>query len=222
MAKKPAHRQAQKRSFPILWVAAGVVVLIGVIAVIASRGSDSDSDSAAGVKETRPVAVSGTPLPEYQSGQSPDAAVGTVAPELRGASFDGTPVNVTNDGKGKVVIFVAHWCPHCQKEVPLISEYLASNQPPAGVDLYAVSTSANADAPNYPPSTWLAREKWPIRTLADNANGDAASAYGLTSFPYFVVTDASGKVVTRATGEISMDEFAALMQQAAGGAPASS
>jgi cytochrome c biogenesis protein CcmG/thiol:disulfide interchange protein DsbE len=208
------------RKFPVFPAVTALVVVLGVIAVVASRGSGSkDSGKVPGVEETRPVVVRGTALVDYDSGQSNDPALGATPPVLEGAAFDGTPVHISNDGKGHVVMFVAHWCPHCQKEVPLITQYLASNQPPAGVELFGVSTAVNPNLDNYPPSAWLAREHWPVRTMADDTNSSAGSAYGLTAFPYFVATDPAGKVVARATGEISMNDFAALMQKAAG-APA--
>ena len=219
MARRPAPKAPPQKSFPLFPVIAAVVVVLGVVAIVVSRGSGSGKKSTVkGVEETRTVTITGAPLPDYATGRTPDAAAGMVIPTVKGQSFDGSPVEIGNDGKPKLVMFVAHWCPHCQKEVPLISQYLASHQPPSGVELLGVSTSVNADAPNYPPSAWLTREHWPVRTIADDSNGTAANAFGLTSFPYFVATDASGKVVARSSGEISMDDFAALMQKAAVGA----
>ena len=46
--------------------------------------------------------------------------------------------------------------------------------------------------------------------MADSASGTAANAYGLPGFPYFVALDSSGKVVGRASGEITTDQFAKL------------
>jgi uncharacterized protein (DUF1800 family) len=31
-------------------------------------------------------------------------------------------IGIANDGKAKVVLFVAHWCPHCRREVPLLAD----------------------------------------------------------------------------------------------------
>ena len=52
--------------------------------------------------------------------------------------------------------------------------------------------------------------------MADSADTKAASAFGLTAFPYFVAVDGSGKVVARTTGEITTDEFADLAAKALG------
>ena len=199
---------------PWIWIGLGVIVIAAaVIAVIASSGSDDGSDKVSGSAQTRAVEVSGSPLPVYGSGGDP--AVGTPAPELRGASFDGTPVNITHNGRPKLVVFVAHWCPHCQREVPLLVDYLRNSPIPAGMDLVAVATSTSADRPNYPPSKWLEREAWPSPVLADSSSSDAARAFGLPGFPYFVAIDSSGLVVERTSGELPVSDFDALVARLA-------
>jgi thiol-disulfide isomerase/thioredoxin len=109
------------------------------------------------------------------------------------------------------VVFVAHWCPHCQLEVPVITKWIAANGAPSGVDMYGVSTSVSKDRPNYPPSSWLAKEKWPLPTLADSGDAAAAQAFGLNAFPYFAVVNSSGKLVFRATGELDTTQLAQLV-----------
>jgi hypothetical protein len=52
--------------------------------------------------------------------------------------------------------------------------------------------------------------------IADSDTFQAADAFGLTGFPYFVVLDADGKVVARATGEIETSALTELLEQAAG------
>jgi len=104
------------------------------IAVLANRGGDDSTDvadevlatddaggaasGAATVAETRPVEVIGEPLPVYESSDA-DPAVGLTAPVLEGASFDGTPITIGGPTDGPtLVVFLAHWCPHCNREVP--------------------------------------------------------------------------------------------------------
>ena len=74
--------------------------------------------------------------------------------------------------------------------------------------------STTSERPNYPPSAWLAREGFTIPTLADDAKSSAASAYGLTSFPYFVAMDAKGNVVARVSGELTEAQFDDLVAKA--------
>jgi thiol-disulfide isomerase/thioredoxin len=211
-----------------LWAGLALLVIVaGVIAVIASRAGDDDKVTAtdAGTRttgstavapaETRPVRVTGTPLPRYEGGA--DAAVGRVIPTLDGASFDGTPVEITADGRAKLVLFVAHWCPHCQREVPRLTEHLRADPLPADVDLITVATGTSPDRPNYPPSAWLAREQWPGRTiLADSNDSRAADAFGLSAYPFFAAIDKDGKLVARTSGELTTDQFDELVARARG------
>jgi len=215
-SKSSAVAAARKKGPPWLWIGvAGVVVVLAVAALVSSGGSDKKNKTAAGVEQTRPVTVTGTALAALpQSGDDP--AVGKEIPEAKGQSFDGTPVDIRNDGRPKLILFVAHWCPHCQREVPLLTDYLKSHKLPSGVDLYTVATATNSTRPNYPPSTWLSKVGWKAPTMADTDDGKAATAFGLNAFPYFVAVDGSGKVVARTTGEITTDDFATLAEKTLG------
>jgi thiol-disulfide isomerase/thioredoxin len=197
------------------WLIAGVAAMVVVIAAaiaIVSTGDDKPAD--AGVSETRPVEVSGTALPTYAAGVT-DAAVGAVAPTLSGQQFDGTPIDVT-PGRPTLVIFLAHWCPHCQREVPVLTQWEADGGVPEGVDVIGVATATDPALPNYPPSQWLADENFPFPVMADSATSDAAIAYGLSGYPYFVLLDADGKVVQRASGEIDPATLTPLLESLVG------
>jgi thiol-disulfide isomerase/thioredoxin len=213
-SKSKAVARARKKQPPWLWIGvAGLVAVLLVAAIVSSGGSDEKESSAQGVEEIRPVTVTGTALPEFEPGGA-DSAVGQTIPEVKGQSFDGSPVTIGNDGRSKLIVFVAHWCPHCQKEIPLLADWLKSNSLPGGVDLYTVSTGVTDKRPNYPPSKWLEKEGWTAKTLADSAEQQAADAFGLSAFPYFVAVDGSGKVVARTSGEITTGQFAELAQSA--------
>jgi thiol-disulfide isomerase/thioredoxin len=215
-SKSGAVAAARKRQPPWLWIGvAAIVIVLAVAAIVSSGGSGSKKKSAEGVAETRPVTVTGTPLAKIpDSGDDP--AVGKEIPEVKGQAFNGSPVDIRNDGRPKLILFVAHWCPHCQREVPLLTSYLKSHPLPKGVDLYTVATATNAQRPNYPPSAWLDKVGWKAPTMADSDAAQAADAFGLSAFPYFVAVDGSGKVVARTTGEITTDEFAGLAAKSLG------
>lgn len=104
-------RRKQKQP-PWLWIATGaLVIVLAVAALLSSGGSDDKQSSAEGIEETRPVTVTGTALPEFEPGGA-DPAVGQTIPEVKGQSFDGSPVEIGKDGRSKLIVFVAHWCPH--------------------------------------------------------------------------------------------------------------
>ena len=112
-----------------------------------------------------------------------------------------------------VLAFVAHWCAHCQREVPKLANW-ARGGTRNGVEIRAIATDTNPDRPNYPPSAWLAKEGFDVPTLADDDAGSGARAYGLTAFPFFVAVDASGRVAARASGELSEAQFDELVEKA--------
>jgi cytochrome c biogenesis protein CcmG, thiol:disulfide interchange protein DsbE len=206
-ARRKQQRGVSRRV--VLSLLGGALAVVAIVAIaISATGGSADAGA-----QTRPVDVTGAALPAY-TGSGDDPAGGAVAPELDGATFDGTPVAITNDGRAKVVMFIAHWCPHCRAEVPRITDWLADSGMPADVDLYAVATGTNADAPNYPPSKWLSDADWPVTTMADDSDSTAAAAFGLQSYPYFVVIDSTGHVVARQSGELTQDQFTALLQAA--------
>jgi thiol-disulfide isomerase/thioredoxin len=191
-----------------------VVALAAVIAIAVSAGGGDDK-AAAGLEQTQPATITGNALAPLPDGGT-DPAVGTKAPEVRGLGFDGTPVDLVNDGKAKVVFFIAHWCPHCQREVPVITKWLAGKDTAPDVSLYAVATATSKDRTNYPPSSWLSREGWPVTTMADTNDDEVAKAFGLTAYPFFVAIDSSGSVVARVTGELSTAQLEQLIALANG------
>lgn len=170
----------------------------------------SGSATASGV----PV-ITGASLPDFQNPNG-DPAVGMPAPEVQGSSFDGTPVAIAKDGRPKVVLFLAHWCPHCQAEVPLVQAWVNSGGVPEGIDLISVATSIDPAAPNYPPDVWLEREGWTAPVLADPTNS-VAGAYGLTKFPFWVFIGPDGTVKARASGELPIADLESAIRGLTGG-----
>lgn len=191
---------------------AGVAVLL-IAAVVVTRLGGAGVGGGDGLAQTRPVTVAGAALPTLESPES-DPAVGTVAPTVTGSTFEGRPVQIGGTGRPVMVLFVAHWCPHCQREVPLLAPELG-RVTPAGVDVITVSTSVRDSDPNYPPSAWLKREGWPGTVLADDTGASTADAYGLSGFPYFLLLDRDSKVVARTSGEKTVPDVEAMLKRIA-------
>ena len=214
----PTASPRMSRAVLVSIIAAVAVIALGITAVLLTRSSDSSSQKVsvgASTIEMGRIAVEGTALAAMPDGGAIDPAIGAVAPIIRGQGFDGTACEIVPGSGPMLVMFVAHWCPHCQREVPLVAKWL-KNADLAGVTVKAIATGTNPDLPNYPPSAWLAGEQWTVPTLADDATTTAATAYGLTSFPYFVALDAAGHVVRRASGEITEGQFNELATLAKG------
>lgn len=156
------------------------------------------------------VTVTGEPLPPMPP-QIPvtepdnDPAIGVTAPELSGTDFSGHPVDVVADGTPRVVMFVAHWCPHCQREVPAVIELIDSGEVPDGLELVVVSTAVRDGDENFPPQRWLEAEAWPGPIMRDSEAFDALLAFGAGGFPFSVYLNGDHEVVTRSAGEIPSD-----------------
>jgi cytochrome c biogenesis protein CcmG, thiol:disulfide interchange protein DsbE len=217
-ARGPRNKRAAPArtgpSGPIIVLGIGALVIAAAaLAAVALTPSASPTASSGGPSSASPVAISspasGAVLPAYAAGPD-DPAVGRPIPSVDGASFDGTPVTIKSDGKPKLIVFLAHWCPHCQREVPVVQAWIDANGMPAGVELISVVTAIDPNRPNYPPDAWLARERWQVPVLVD-ADNQIANVYGLTAFPYWVAVGADGTVAQRLTGELTPEQLDALV-----------
>ncbi len=138
-----------------------------------------------------------------------------MAPEVTGQDFDNNTVSIKPDGTPKVIMFIAHWCPHCQAEVPRVQAWLNSGGGVEGVDILSVTTSANSGADNWPPSAWLEREGWTSPNIRDDQANAVLNAFGGSSFPFWVFLNGDGTVALRLAGEIGVDNLKLVMDNLA-------
>lgn len=196
-----------------------VVVAAAAIALALSAGGSSTSDTtgAGGAAEYQPVVVTGEAL--AQLGESgADAALGKKAPALSGARFNGSEVTITpgTTGKPTMLVFLAHWCPHCNREVPRLVEWNEKGLVPEGLRVVGITTGSRDDQANWPPSQWIQNMKWPFDVMADSKSADAAAAYGVDGYPFMVILDADGNVVLRTSGEHELSEITTMVNEALG------
>lgn len=205
-----------KRSYtPFIVLAAIVVVALGIALLASGGGDDADTATADGTPSGELLATAGisvdgdalAPLPEGGN----DPAVGAAAPALEGVDPTGQGTTVAFD-EPTLVAFLAHWCPHCQAELPELVE-LAAEGALDGIDSVVVLTGTDESAPNYPPAPWLEEEGWTGRVILDDEQGTAASAFGLSSYPYLVLVDADGEVIARNAGELGLERLREFVGQ---------
>jgi thiol-disulfide isomerase/thioredoxin len=150
------------------------------------------------------------PMPRETNVDS--SATGLPAPVVVGNDYDGNTVTIENDGRPKAVVFLAHWCPHCQNEVPSVQRWLNDTGGVEGVDLYSVSTALNAQPGNYPPSEWLEEEGWTVPLIRDDARSSVLVAHGDGGFPFWVFTNSDGTVALRVAGEIPIADLEGILR----------
>jgi thiol-disulfide isomerase/thioredoxin len=183
-----------------MWVAVGVVVVLGIVAIALSVGSGGGDSSGGNDAQFGTPEVSGEPLSRYAAG-SQDPAVGEMAPTVRGENFAGEPTAI-EPGRPRMVVFLAHWCPHCNAEAPRLAAFIADPGIPDDVDLTIVPTGSSPEAEFWPPSEWLDDVGLgEVETLVDDEDQTVATAYGLSAYPFIVTLDADGRVVRRVSGE---------------------
>lgn len=215
--KVDSNLNTSNRGF-ILVVGTLLVVGIAVVALVATR---SDSATEAAGEQTAAVEITGENIPRMPEGlpltdASTDPAYGTVAPTLTGTSFDGTEVTIEADGTAKAIYFVAHWCPHCQDEVPVVQELIDNGSVPDGMQIYAVSTAVDAGRGNYPPEDWFEAEEFTGVVVRDDAPSTSFSTFGGASFPYAVYLNADNEIVARTAGSVDAAVTQQLWDLAAG------
>jgi thiol-disulfide isomerase/thioredoxin len=211
-------------------IVVGVVVLVLGLAGAAVLLSGGDDESSGGVlapgetpaptygddvQENRPVEVAGDPLPGLDATGAADAAIGTPLPVVDGATFDGNAVTIGGSTDGPTMyVFLAHWCPHCNDEIPELIELRNRGGIPEDMDVVAVSTAVDNSAPNYPPSEWIIDMEWPSEwpVMADSAESTTFVVNGGGGFPYLMIVDADGNLLARDSGTKSAEELASWIQ----------
>ena len=194
------------------FIIAGAVVLVLGLA-IAIGVTLSSEPVAAGLPEGE-INVDGESLPQYAGENDDNIALGLSAPSFSAPDQNSEIFNLEKNGNSKALLFLAHWCPHCQREVPVVQSFIDSNGVPPGIDVIAVATSIDRGRDNYPPQEWLEREGWSEIQIYD-LDREIGEAYGLNAFPYWVFLDKDLNVIARRTGNLPEDMVGALLVQLA-------
>lgn len=204
--RREEAKRSKKGPNPSLWYIIGgiglaVAVVAAIVGISLAEGKQSN------VQQNQPIEAQGTALvPMPDSG--PDPAVGVTAPKLKGKTFNGEEVDISYPS---VVVIVAHWCPHCQKEVPLFLPIVKDLK--GQVKVHLISSAVQPGRAHYPPSEWLKEVEWP-KPVADDTADTSSKAFGGGGFPTFVAVGADGKVRARYSGEIGVDRFKQMIELA--------
>ncbi|HUF99617.1 MAG TPA: TlpA disulfide reductase family protein [Ilumatobacter sp.] len=165
------------------------------------------------VGEIGALDVIGDVLPVYEDDIATDPAIGLAAPVLIGTGFDGNPVRVDAAADGPtMLVYLAHWCPHCNAEVRVINGLRDAGAFPEGLNIIAVSTAPSPDRANFPPSQWVDDMGWTYPVIVDGVDLAAGAylgptAYGLDGFPFVTLIDGDGTVAARWSGEAGADKI---------------
>lgn len=192
----------------ILWIIAGVVGLGLIVALAFSIAGEESLDESIAFGE---ITVEGANLPFFED-SSTDPALGAAAPTVSGGDWNDNQYSIAADGRPKIVIFLAHWCPHCQVEVPVVQDWINSGGLPSDVDMYSITVLSEKLQPNWPSQDWLEDEGWTVPVIMDDAQGSAVLAYGMRGTPFYVVLDGENTNLGRFSGEVGVPGLEAMVQ----------
>ena len=208
----------------VLYIVLVVVGIAGAVSLGTAGGSTKTTTNSGvtvpggvAAAEFQEVKVAGDKLaPMPESGDDP--AVGKAAPTLTGYDLAGRPVTIDpgSDGKATMLVFLAHWCPHCNYEIPVLNEWKEKGLTPPNLRVVGVTTASRQDQANWPPSKWLVAKKWAFDQFADSEKQDASAAYGVGGYPFLVFIDAAGNVTSRTSGEVPVEDITKAANAAAG------
>ena len=134
---------------------------------------------------------------------------GTQAPDFTADTVDGGNVSVGGgNSDATMLVFFASWCPHCQKEAPIISD-LENEYDNLKIIMIGIDT-AQGDNPEKV-SEFV--QKYDIQSPAVYQPSLGAQ-YQVSGYPTVYVLDGSGKIVGANTGEAPKEAYEEWIQKA--------
>lgn len=196
---KTERRAAEKRRKQRRRLGIGLAISAAIAAalVIAFTGS-GDPGEASSAGDVSIVGATGRFL------EPGDVVPSFTAPALGGGTFTWSDYRT-----GPVVLAVwAPWCPHCQVELPILSEVVDATAP---VRLVSIVTAVG-QAPGPSPQGFMQEHGLTFPVAVDDGRGTLGAGLGIESFPtVYWVKD--GVVVRATTGEIPRAEMQAILDE---------
>ena len=138
--------------------------------------------------------------------------VGSTAPDFNANTVDGSSSVSLADTGGKdatMLVFFATWCPHCNKEAPIISELTDSHQEDLRVVMVGV------DGQDDPEKVQAFVEKYGVDGPAVY-DQSLSSPYKVSGYPTVYVLDKDQKIVAANSGETPQDVLEGWVEDAQG------
>ena len=142
--------------------------------------------------------------------QQLEPAANMKAPVITGTDLNGNTITSENNSP-TILLFLAHWCGYCQVEVKEIQDWIEDGGDMGSVKIFSILTSINSSQPNYPPDKWLNSEGWSFQSFTDNELNGVAQHFGIRGFPFWVLIDSNGDIVTRLSGSYTKDQFEIIL-----------
>ncbi|MEO6866837.1 MAG: TlpA disulfide reductase family protein [Gaiellales bacterium] len=203
-----AGRSDGPKGPPVFWIVVVLVIIAGVVAIVVTSPTETTKtavSAAADAPVYGDIDINGKDLPGYTQGT--DAAEGKPVPAITGRGMKNQTTELVEKGEPTVIMVMAHWCPHCNVELPKVLDWSKKEGKTKGVRLVALSTAAQKGQADFPPGEWLAKEGWKFDVIFDDEADSASETLGVKGYPFVIFVDKDGKVSKRASGEMPIDDF---------------
>jgi thiol-disulfide isomerase/thioredoxin len=196
-AQRQEAERRTKRQRTLVFGIIGLVAVVVIAAILLTSGGSSDTPPSA----VGQVSIAPTSGPV----QAGDSIPAFSAPALGGGTMDWSAYA----GKPTVLAIWAPWCPHCQAELPRLSEAMAAHP---DLQLVSVATAIGQE-PGPSVAGYLKDHGLTFPVGVDDSRNTILNGLGVNSFPTLFYVDAGGKVVRVTTGELSPDQLNAALDQ---------
>jgi thiol-disulfide isomerase/thioredoxin len=132
--------------------------------------------------------------------------VGEKAPGFTAETVGGGSVSVEGGARATMLVFFATWCPHCQKEAPVMSELESQYD---GLRMVMVGIDGEDD----PEKVQRFVEEYDIESPAVYEPG-LGSEFGISGYPTTYVLDGDNRVVGAHSGEAPRDVYEGWIEEA--------
>lgn len=143
-----------------------------------------------------------------------DPAVGMALPTITGPEYDsGEELTIGEGGLATVTIVWAHWCPYCQRELPMVDALIKDGSLDQfdAVQVQSISTFIDEERPN-PLDPYMDELQLAYPTIVDDT-GAYAAQLGVQGVPAWVISDQDGNVIGRFSGAIGEEAFLGVMEE---------
>jgi thiol-disulfide isomerase/thioredoxin len=124
---------------------------------------------------------------------------GDTVPEFSAPLLGGGTMDWTNyAGKPVVLAIWASWCPHCQKELPILASTQGAHP---SVTLVTVTTDFGAE-PGPTPAEYMRQHNLSFPVGLDDAQNTLLKGLGVQSFPTVYYVGSDGKIAETTAGEV--------------------
>ena len=197
-SKREVEARRSKRNARL--TAAAIALAVGGLLwfVLTPKGGSTAGTSPAGTvtiaRSSGPLLAAGDPIPEFK------------APMMGG----GTMTWSDYAGKPSVLIIWASWCPHCQKELPILASTQAKYP---GVQLVSVTTWIGLRS-GPTPQEYMTSKGLSFPVGVDDANTTIMKGLGVPGVPTVFYVGSDNKVVQVTQGEVDpalIDQYFAAL-----------